>query len=145
MSAEKDMPDSSKKTDILAAAAATTQTTAAKDATTTSPSGPSKPGLRPPYSILKPRQRRLFLGIVATAGFFGPLAAGIYLPALPTLQAAFHTSATAINATVSVFMVVLAVGVSLFSLLFHPPLHGKLPNLGGISFLICSFARIDFF
>lgn len=76
-----------------------------------SPQGPGQPAPRPPYSALYPAKRRLILSIVTVAGFFGPLAAGIYLPALPVLQRAFHTSATAINATVSVFMVVLAVAV----------------------------------
>ena len=71
------------------------------------------PDARPAYSALSPGRRRFILWIVTAAGFFGPLAGGIYLPALPTLQRAFHTSATAINATVSVFMGVLAVAVSL--------------------------------
>lgn len=75
------------------------------------PQGPGQPAPRPPYSALYPAKRRLILGIVTLAGFFGPLAAGIYLPALPVLQRSFHTSATVINATVSVFMGVLAVAV----------------------------------
>ena len=65
----------------------------------------------PPYSALSPGRRRFILYIVTAAGFFGPLAGNIYLPALPTLQTAFHTSATTINATVSVFMGVLGVAV----------------------------------
>ena len=75
---------------------------------------------KPPYSAFGPGQKRLVLGIVTAAGFFGPLAGGIYLPALPTLQRAFNTSATVINATVSVFMGVLAVAVRfrLFMLIF---------------------------
>lgn len=76
-----------------------------------SPQGPGQSAPRPPYSALYPAKRRLILSIVTVAGFFGPLAAGIYLPALPVLQRAFHTSPTVINATVSVFMVVLAVAV----------------------------------
>lgn len=67
--------------------------------------------LKPTYSAFSTGRRRFILGIVTAAGFFGPLAGGIYLPALPTLQQAFGTSATAINATVSVFMGVLAVAV----------------------------------
>jgi hypothetical protein len=70
------------------------------------PSGP-----RPPYTAFSVGRRRFILGIITAAGFFGPLAGGIYLPALPILQKAFNTSATAINATVSVFMGVLAVAV----------------------------------
>ena len=69
---------------------------------------------KPSYSAFSLGRRRLILGIVTAAGFFGPLAGGIYLPALPTLQRAFHTSATAINATVSVFMGVLAIAVGGF-------------------------------
>ena len=49
-----------------------------------------KPGAKPtakppPYSALSPGRRRLILYIVTAAGFFGPLAGNIYLPALPTL------------------------------------------------------------
>lgn len=62
-----------------------------------------------PYSALSAQRRRLILAIVTAAGFFGPLAAGIYLPALPILQKEFKTSVTTINATVTVFMAVLAV------------------------------------
>lgn len=75
------------------------------------PQGPGQLAPRPPYSALYPTKRRLILSIVTVAGFFGPLAAGIYLPALPVLQRSFHTSPTVINATVSVFMGVLAVAV----------------------------------
>lgn len=70
-----------------------------------------KPNARPQYSALSPGRRRSILGIVTAAGFFGPLAGNIYLPALPVLQADFRTSATVINATVSVFMGILAVAV----------------------------------
>lgn len=75
--------------------------------------GKPQSGSRPPYSAFSPGRRRLILGIVTAAGFFGPLAGGIYLPALPTLQRTFNTSVTVINATVSVFMGVLAIAVSI--------------------------------
>ncbi|KAI9765798.1 MAG: Dityrosine transporter 1 [Geoglossum simile] len=63
----------------------------------------------PPYSALSPHRRRMILGIVAVAGFFGPLAAGVYLPSLPTFGKVFHGSTTTINGTVSVFMAMLAI------------------------------------
>jgi hypothetical protein len=66
---------------------------------------------KPPYCALSPHRRRFILIIVTTAGFFGPLAGNIYLPALPVLQRAFGVGATAINATVSSFMVVFAFAV----------------------------------
>lgn len=70
------------------------------------------PGGKPPYSAFPPKRRSLILGIVTSAGFLGPLAGGIYLPVLPELERDFGVSATVINATVSVFMVVFAFAVS---------------------------------
>ena len=66
----------------------------------------------PPYSAFSPQRRRLILGIVTAAGFFGPLSGAIYLPALPLFESIFSASATAINATVSLYMAVFAVAVS---------------------------------
>lgn len=89
--------------------------TVRKTASTTMPAGSPRPGGASgpgrPYSVFSTSRRRLSLTIITIAGFFGPLAAGIYLPALPILQREFNTSATTINATVSVFMAVLAVAV----------------------------------
>lgn len=66
----------------------------------------------PPYTAFSPWRRRFILAVITVAGFFGPLAGGIYLPALPVLEKEFHASATAINVTVSVFMLTFAFGVS---------------------------------
>jgi MFS family permease len=65
-----------------------------------------------PYTGFSPGRRHFILGVTTVAGFFGPLAGGIYLPALPVLEEEFHVDATAINATVSVFMLTFAFGVS---------------------------------
>lgn len=72
--------------------------------------GPDGPP--PPYSAFVPWRRRFILIVITVAGFFGPLAGGIYLPALPVLEQEFQASATAINITVSVFMLTFAFGVS---------------------------------
>lgn len=61
-----------------------------------------------PYSSFSRARRLLIIGIVSSAGFLGPLAGGIYLPALPVLEQEFGVSNAAINATVSVFMAVCA-------------------------------------
>jgi hypothetical protein len=66
----------------------------------------------PPYTAFSPWRRRFILTIITVAGFFGPLAGGIYLPALPVLEHEFQASATAINITVSVFMLTFAFAVS---------------------------------
>lgn len=65
-----------------------------------------------PYTAFPLYRQKLILGLVTAAGFLGPLAGGIYLPALPVLEQEFRVSSTAINATVSVFMVTFAIGVS---------------------------------
>lgn len=54
------------------------------------------------------------LGVVTAAGFFGPLTGAIYLPSLVLFQDIFKVSATAINATVSIYMVVFAIAVSCY-------------------------------
>jgi hypothetical protein len=70
--------------------------------------GPPAP---PAYTAIPAYRRTFILSIVTVAGFFGPLAGNIYLPALLVLEREFHVSSTVINATVSVFMIVFAFGV----------------------------------
>ncbi|CAK1362767.1 Dityrosine transporter 1 [Cercospora beticola] len=73
---------------------------------TTTTSRPAS--LKDPYCALSSNRRRCILTIVTVAGALGPLAGNIYLPALPVLQQAFGVGPTAINATVSLFMIVFA-------------------------------------
>ncbi|OJJ46529.1 hypothetical protein ASPZODRAFT_1969572 [Penicilliopsis zonata CBS 506.65] len=63
-----------------------------------------------PYSAIPPSRRHFILGLITVAGFFGPLAGNIYLPALPVLARDFKVTTTDINLTVTVFMVVFAFG-----------------------------------
>ncbi|SCV03028.1 LAME_0H07140g1_1 [Lachancea meyersii CBS 8951] len=68
-------------------------------------------GDKPPcYSAFSERQTFIIFVVIVYIGFLGPLSGNIYIPALPILQNVFNLSATAINATVSVFMAVFAVG-----------------------------------
>ncbi|KAE8353790.1 major facilitator superfamily domain-containing protein [Aspergillus coremiiformis] len=64
----------------------------------------------PSYSAFSRPKRVLILTLVTVAGFLGPLAGNIYLPALPVIEKELHVSAAAINATVSVFMVIFGFG-----------------------------------
>lgn len=66
-----------------------------------------------PYSAFSINRRRFILGIVTAAGFFGPLCGAVYLPSLRLFQTIFKTSETAVNGTVSMYMVVFAVAVSI--------------------------------
>ena len=76
----------------------------------------------PPYSAFSSRRRSLILAIVTLAGFLGPVSGNIYIPILPQMQEVFNVSATTINGTVSVFMVVFA---------FAPLLWAPYADLGG--------------
>lgn len=71
--------------------------------------------LPPAYSAFPIWRKRLILWLVTIAGFLGPLSGSIYLPVLGLIKQDFHISTTAANATVSVFMAVFAVAVSIFS------------------------------
>ncbi|KAA8641751.1 Dityrosine transporter 1 [Aspergillus tanneri] len=64
----------------------------------------------PPYSVFSRPKKIFILAVVTVAGFLGPLAGNIYLPALPVLEREFHVSTAAINTTVSVFMAVFGFG-----------------------------------
>lgn len=65
----------------------------------------------PPYSAYSLNRRRFILAVVTAAGFFGPLCGAIYLPSLKLFQTIYSTSETAVNGTVSMYMVVFAVAV----------------------------------
>ncbi|SCU87960.1 LAFA_0E09868g1_1 [Lachancea sp. 'fantastica'] len=62
------------------------------------------------YTSFSSLQKFIIFAVIVYIGFLGPLSGNIYIPALPILQTIFNLSATAINATVSVFMAVFAVG-----------------------------------
>ncbi|CAL9737266.1 dityrosine transporter 1 [Monosporozyma servazzii] len=63
-----------------------------------------------PYSCFTKNQKYVIFLIIMFIGFLGPMSGNIYIPALPLLQKEFKTTTSVINATVSVFMGVFAVG-----------------------------------
>jgi hypothetical protein len=67
----------------------------------------------PPYSAISLNRRRFMLGVVTAAGFFGPLTGAIYMPSLVLFEDIFKVSATVVNATVAIYMVVFAIAVSI--------------------------------
>ncbi|KAL4886020.1 major facilitator superfamily domain-containing protein [Aspergillus karnatakaensis] len=108
----------------------------------------------PIYSAFSEQKKKLYLGIVTAAGFFGPLCGAVYLPSLNLYEDVFNTSGTVINATVSVYMVVFAIApligaaaadlggrktvyiVTLASFLFANILLASLPaNIGALFIL----------
>lgn len=59
----------------------------------------------PPYSVFTTREKRFIILLTATAGFFSPLSANIYFPALNSLAADLHVSETLINLTLTSYMI----------------------------------------
>lgn len=57
------------------------------------------------YSIYESKAKILIVVTASIAGFFSPLSANIYLPALNTLADQLHVSNTLINLTVTTYMV----------------------------------------
>ncbi|KAF1917802.1 major facilitator superfamily domain-containing protein [Ampelomyces quisqualis] len=58
-----------------------------------------------PYSIYSNKEKWTIVGMVALAGFYSPLPANIYFPAIPTLAKAFHQSTEAMNQTVTIYLI----------------------------------------
>ncbi|KAI4931995.1 uncharacterized protein J4E92_003894 [Alternaria infectoria] len=75
-----------------------------------STNGPTAlPSLPEPYSAFSVNRRRFILGVVTAAGFFGPLCGAVYLPSLKIFEKIFDASETAVNGTVSMYMMVFAI------------------------------------
>ncbi|EOA88645.1 multidrug transporter [Exserohilum turcicum] len=69
------------------------------------PEVPVKGEVEVPYSIYTNREKWMIVAMVALAGFYSPLPANIYFPAIPTLARAFGKSADDLNQTVTVYLV----------------------------------------
>jgi multidrug resistance protein len=59
----------------------------------------------PPHSAFSPRKRKFIVFMAAFAGFFSPLSANIYFPALNTLSKDLHVSSSLINLTLTSYMI----------------------------------------
>ncbi|WYZ36843.1 hypothetical protein EsH8_II_000349 [Colletotrichum jinshuiense] len=57
-----------------------------------------------PYSIFTRKEKWFIVAMVAVAGFYSPLPANIYLPAIPKLSEAFGHSVEDLNLTVTAFL-----------------------------------------
>ncbi|OHE93530.1 hypothetical protein CORC01_11127 [Colletotrichum orchidophilum] len=57
-----------------------------------------------PYSIFTRKEKWFIVAMVAVAGFYSPLPANIYLPAIPKLSEAFGESVELLNLTVTAFL-----------------------------------------
>ncbi|KAF2711136.1 MFS general substrate transporter [Pleomassaria siparia CBS 279.74] len=58
-----------------------------------------------PYSVYTKKEKWLIVAMVALAGFYSPLPANIYFPAIPTIAKAFNKPTDLINQTVTVYLI----------------------------------------
>ena len=71
------------------------------------PSGPA-------YSVFSDRQRSFIVFMVACAGFFSPLSANIYFPALNALSRDLRVSSELINLTLTSYMILQGLAPTVF-------------------------------
>ena len=63
------------------------------------------PSGRPAHSAFPKRKKQFIVFMAAFAGFFSPLTANIYFPALNTLSNELHVSNSLINLTLTTYMI----------------------------------------
>lgn len=68
----------------------------------------------PPYSIFSKREKQFIVILAAWGGFFSPLSASIYIPALTTLARDFKVSDTLMNLTLTSYMIFQGLAPSIF-------------------------------
>ena len=68
----------------------------------------------PVWSIFTTKQKRFIVLMVAMAGFFSPLSANIYFPALNTLAVDFEVSSSIINLTLTSYMIFQGLAPTIF-------------------------------
>ncbi|KAK4959815.1 hypothetical protein LTR10_002703 [Elasticomyces elasticus] len=68
----------------------------------------------PPWSSFTSKQKRFIVLMVAVAGFFSPLSANIYFPALNTLSTDFHVTPAIMNLTLTSYMIFQGLAPTIF-------------------------------
>lgn len=58
-----------------------------------------------PYSVHSSGAKKLIVLAASLAGFFSPLSASIYYPALPAIEKALNVSSSLVNLTVTTYLV----------------------------------------
>lgn len=95
--------------------------------------------LQPPYSIYTSRQKNFIVLMSGLGGFFSPLSANTYLPAIPTLASFLNVSPSLMNLTVTAFLILQGLA---------PSFYGDLADIAGrrpaylISFIVYIVANI---
>jgi len=72
--------------------------------------------LQPPFSVFSQFEKGLYIYIASVAALASPVSSSIYYPAMNTLAEDLHTSLTAISFTVTTYLVLPMLSLSLFSM-----------------------------
>lgn len=75
---------------------------------------PTNQSNSPPYSVFSRRKKHFIVFLAAWGGFFSPLSANIYFPALTTLARDFHVSSTLMNLTLTSYMIFQGLAPTIF-------------------------------
>lgn len=67
-----------------------------------------------PHSVFSKRKKRFIVLLAAWGGFFSPLSANIYFPALTTLTQEFKVSSTLMNLTLTSYMIFQGLAPTIF-------------------------------
>lgn len=68
----------------------------------------------PAYSVFTKREKLFVVILAALGGFFSPLSANIYFPALPALARDFDVSSTLMNLTLTSYMIFQGLAPAIF-------------------------------
>ncbi|KAI9710092.1 MAG: hypothetical protein M1820_002894 [Bogoriella megaspora] len=80
------------------------------------------PSTEPLYSVFSKNEKRFIIFMAACAGFFSPMSANIYFPALNTLAKEYRTSSSVMNLTLTSYMIFQGLA---------PTIFGDLADMGG--------------
>ncbi|KAF1960519.1 MFS general substrate transporter [Byssothecium circinans] len=97
------------------------------------------PSPLPPYSVFSKRKKLFVVFLAAWGGFFSPLSANIYFPALTTLARQYNVSSTLMNLTLTSYMIFQGLAPTIFGDLAD--MAGRRPAYA-IGFTIYFFANI---
>ena len=78
---------------------------------------PPPPPTQPLYTLFTPKEKRLLTLLLGLTTITSPLTATIYFPLLPLLASHYHTSAQAINLTITIYIVFQALSPAIFATL----------------------------
>lgn len=75
---------------------------------------PTNQSAGPPYSVFTLKEKRAIIVLTSCAGFFSPISASIYFPALNAIAADLHVSNSLVNLTLTSYMIFQGIAPTFF-------------------------------